>query len=660
MCGIVGIAAAGPIDRTMLRRMSDRLVHRGPDGDGVAIEEDARIGFAHRRLAIVDLSTAGAQPMRSRDGRWLIVFNGEIYNHLALRGVLEGERRSAGAAAGAWRGHSDTETLLACVAAWGVRRAVEASVGMFAFALWDCRDHVLHLVRDRFGEKPLFYGRVGDDFAFASELKALRAHPGFDNPVDRGSLREFIARGYVGAPRSIHERIFKLEPGCILSLPRASLARRRSTPPEEAGGTHGERLIRYWSYGEAMLAGLANPIADARESAERLEAVLGEAIRGQMIADVPVGAFLSGGIDSSSVVALYQRHASRPVRTFSIGFAEAGFDEARYAKAVAEALGTVHQEHYVTARDALDVVPRLAHIYDEPFGDSSQLPTYLVSAFAKASVAVALSGDGGDELFAGYNRHFSAPRLWHRLQAMPRALYAPPARLLGLLPAAWWERAAALAGRRRPRIGGKLQKMFRIAGRARSFDEVYRSFLDEWDGEDSPVVAAHASTASASLVLDDRSQAADTLRVMYQDAVSYLPDDILCKVDRAAMAVSLETRVPFLDHRVAELAARIPLAHKIRAGQGKAVLRDVLFAHAPRALFERPKAGFAVPVGEWLRGPLRDWAEDLLNPAAMAAAGYLDPRPVARRWRDHLSGRRDSTSAIWNVLMFEAWRRAWA
>jgi asparagine synthase (glutamine-hydrolysing) len=400
-----------------------------------------------------------------------------------------------------------------------------------------------------------------------------------------------------------------------------------------------------------MRRGFAEPIEDESEALELLERTLAQAIGGQSVADVPVGAFLSGGIDSSTVVALYQKYSSIPVRTFSIGFEEAGFNEADYAKAVARHLGTVHNERYVTVKEARDVIPLLPAMYDEPFADSSQIPTHLVSRFAREQVTVALSGDGGDELFAGYNRHFVAPRLWKRLRMLPRpvrALIGPP---LSQLPTGLWN----LAGRQ-PHFGAKVQKALRVAGAARSFDDVYESFLDEWSFEDSPVLGADG-TAARPFDLDVAPGAPDTVRMMYCDATSYLPDDILCKVDRASMAVSLESRVPFLDHRVAELAARIPVSMKVKGGKGKHILRELLYREAPRALFERPKAGFAVPVGEWLRGPLRPWAEDLLEPGRMAQEGYFDAAIVRRRWREHLSGRRDSTPALWAVLMFQAWHR---
>ena len=627
--------------------MADAIAHRGPDDQGVWGDDGAGVALGHRRLSIVDLSPLGHQPMLSADNRWAISYNGEIYNHAALRAELD----SATGRAISWRGHSDTETLIECIASWGLEATLKKSVGMFALALWDRKERVLHLARDRFGEKPLYYGWSGGDFVFASELKAVREHPRFDNSISRRALALFAARTYIPAPLSIYQRLFKLEPGCILTVEPAAVSAAREDPPAEGRAEGGLNLTRYWSYRDAIRRGFADPIADEGEALERLEKVLAEAIRGQAIADVPVGAFLSGGIDSSTVVALYQKYSSIPVRTFSIGFEEAGFNEAEYAKAVAAHLGTVHNERYVTVAETRDVIPLLPAMYDEPFADSSQIPTHLVSRFAREQVTVALSGDGGDELFAGYNRHFLAPRLWQRLQILPRPLRALIGTPLSQLPPTLWQ---AMPGRRAPNFGAKVQKALRVAGAARSFDDVYESFLDEWSFEPSPVLGGDND---ARFDLDVADGAPDAVRMMYCDAVSYLPDDILCKVDRAAMAISLETRVPFLDHRVAELAARIPVGMKVRGGVGKHILRELLYREAPRALFDRPKAGFAVPVGEWLKGPLRPWAEELLDFRRMAAEGWFDPGMVHRRWRDHLSGRRDSTPALWAVLMFQAWHR---
>ena len=633
MCGIAGLVTRARIEAAPLRRMADSIAHRGPDDDGIWLDPEAGVGFGHRRLSIVDLSPAGHQPMASRDGRWTISYNGEIYNHAELRAELDSTID------GPWRGHSDTETLVEAISAWGLERALERAVGMFAISLWDAREQRLHLIRDRFGEKPLYYGWVGGDFAFASELKALRTLPGFDNAIDRRSVGLYARLGYIPAPHSVYEQVHKLEPGCILSgTPSELLAR--------------ERLVRpYWSYRDVVRAGLDAPIADEREAAEALEAALLESVRGQAMADVPVGAFLSGGVDSSTVVALYRQVSD--VRTFTIGFEDAAFDEAPHARAVAELLGTRHHEAYVTAREAREIIPLLPRIYDEPFADSSQIPTYLVCRHARRQVKVALSGDGGDELFGGYNRHLVAAGAWAKARRLPAPMRAAAGAALGLVPASAWDLAADLLGRRsrQPHFGTKVRKALRTIGRARDVDALYDSFVDEWHGEASPVAGAGGLERPEPL----DGAAPDAVRMMYRDGTEYLPGDLLHKVDRAAMAVSLETRLPLLDHRVAALAARIPVELKLSGGVGKQLLRRVLGRHVPAELFARPKAGFAVPVGEWLKGPLREWAEGLLDDKALRESGWFDGERVRARWRDHLSGRREATAALWSVLMFQAW-----
>ena len=641
MCGIAGLWTRGSPNPSLLARMATAVEHRGPDDAGVWIDADSGIGFGHRRLAIVDLSPHGHQPMHSADGRFVLSYNGEIYNHAELRAVLDGEGRTPD---GGWRGHSDTETLLEAIAAWGLDAALAKAVGMFAFAVWDRRDRTLHLVRDRFGEKPLYYGWAGRDFVFASELKAIRAHPEFDATIDRRALHAFTARTNVPAPLSIYRRLFKLEPGCILTL----------TDLEPFDEPPTKLIRRYWSYEDVVRAGLADPFATEAEALTALEAALNAAIDGQSVADVPVGAFLSGGIDSSAVTAFYQQRSATPVRTYTIGFDEAGYNEADDARAVAAYLGTIHHEQVVTATEARDVIPLLPAIFDEPFADSSQIPTYIVSRFARRDVTVALTGDGGDELFAGYNRHVSAPAMWRSIRHVPRPLRAAASATLGRLPSSFWTAAAtAMPGRTAPNFGAKLHKALRTAGHARDFHDIYDDFLDEWAGERSPVLdGGEAAKHIAPANLDD------SVATMLRDATGYLPDDILTKVDRASMAVSLETRVPFLDHRLAAVAARIPVSMKVRGGKGKHILRRALFERAPAALFDRPKAGFAVPVGQWIKGPLRDWAETLLDPKRLASEGYFDPAIVRARWNEHLSGARDSTAAIWSILMFQAWIEA--
>ncbi len=638
MCGIAGLWTRGSPDPALLKRMASTIAHRGPDDQGMWIDSEAGLGLAHRRLAIVDLSPHGHQPMHSADGRFVLNYNGEIYNHPELRAALDADGL---APEGGWRGHSDTETVVQAIAAWGLDAALDRSVGMFAFALWDRRSRTLQLVRDRFGEKPLYYGWAGRDFVFASELRAIRAHPDFNPEIDRRALHAFAARTNVPAPLSIYRRLFKLEPGCILTLTSLDPF---DQPPDAL-------IRRYYCYADVVRAGLAEPIADEAAALSALESALAAAIDRQSVADVPVGAFLSGGIDSSAVTAFYQQRSSTPVRTYTIGFEEAGYNEADDARAVAAHLGTVHHEAIVTAAEARDVIPLLPRIYDEPFADSSQIPTFIISRFARRDVTVALTGDGGDELFGGYNRHASAPALWRSLRRVPRPLRAAASATLGRLPSSFWTAAAsAMPGRTAPNLGAKLHKALRSAGHARDFDDIYDDFLDEWAGERNPVIGGGAGVVRPASPIAD-----DSVATMLRDANGYLPDDILTKVDRASMAVSLETRVPFLDHRLAAVAARIPVAMKVSRGRGKQILRKALFARAPAALFDRPKAGFAVPVGQWIKGPLRDWAESLLDPRRLAPEGWFDPAIVSARWADHLSGRRDSTAAIWSILMFQAW-----
>jgi asparagine synthase (glutamine-hydrolysing) len=652
MCGLAGLMTKRPVRSSLLRDMTAAIAHRGPDDESFWIDQDARIGLGHRRLAIVDLSPLGRQPMVSSDGRWVLAYNGEIYNHRELRARLEqsGEQR--------WRGGSDTETLVECIAAWGLEQSLSQCVGMFAFALWDRRDRRLHLVRDRFGEKPLYYGWVGDDFLFASELKSIELHPGFTRDVDRSSLRTFACRSYIPAPHSIFKHIYKLEPGCILSVSREALGQRPSSAPAAGFASPALSVRRYWRYRDAVVAGLADPIADEEEAADRLEIALADAIKGQSVADVPVGAFLSGGIDSSLVVGSYQKYSSRPVRTFSIGFAEARYNEADHAKAVAAHFGTEHHERYVTVGEAQGVLPLLPSMYDEPFADSSQIPTYLVSRFARDEVTVAITGDGGDELFGGYNRYLGTALAWSYFSRLPAPARKVLGTSIGKMPPGGWNALVQLlpGGRGQPaHFGDKVRKTFRTMGNASSLEDLFASLVHEWGEGAGPVLGLDPSELQDPIDLDLGVAAPDAVRMMYGDATSFLPDDVLCKVDRASMAVSLETRAPFLDHRLAELAARIPLSMKIRGNRGKLILRRLLYRQAPAALFERPKKGFMVPVGEWIRGALRPWAEELLDERRLSEEGFFDAAQVRARWHDHLSGRRDAKFELWSVLMFQAW-----
>jgi asparagine synthase (glutamine-hydrolysing) len=625
--------------------MAGRIAHRGPDDAGVWVDERAGIALAHRRLSILDLSPAGHQPMQSASGRFVLVFNGEIYNHLAMRRELEGVDCRASLAMTRWRGHSDTETLLAGFEAWGIEETLKKTVGMFAIALWDKAECRLTLVRDRLGEKPLFYGWVHGTFVFGSELKALRAYPGFDNPVSRDALALYLQFCTVPAPYSIYQDIFKLEPGCMLSLNAKGLA----------GKT--VRVEPYWRFTDAVRQGLAAPIQSETEAVAALEAALCESVALQVLADVPLGAFLSGGVDSSTIVALMQAQSSKPVQTFTVGFDEAGFDESPHALAVARHLGTEHHALRVTAADARSVIPLLPSMYDEPFADSSQIPTYLVSKAARQHMTVALSGDAGDELFGGYNRYFWGQRVWNRLGWMPPVLRQGLGAGIQQVPAKAWD----VLGRALPgahgigRLGDKAYKLANRLTTVQSVDDLYRSLVTVWPKPTDVVRGASRLLTK----LDDASLVVGVPeaehRMMLWDTLTYLPNDILTKVDRAAMSVSLETRVPFLDHRLVELAWRLPLQMKIRGGQGKWALRQVLYKYVPRELIERPKAGFGIPVGQWLRGPLREWAEALLDEVRLEREGYIYPAPIRQKWAEHLSGQRDHTTSLWAVLMFQAW-----
>lgn len=629
---------------TNARRMTDTLGHRGPDDGGVWVDDAAGIAIGHRRLSILDLSCAGHQPMRSADGRYIIAFNGEIYNHKDLRRRLEAERTSAG-----WIGESDTETLLAAFGAWGIRETLRAVVGMFAIALWDRRDRILTLARDRMGEKPLYYGWQKGTLLFASELKALRGHPAFCTEIDRGALTLYVRHGYVPAPHSIYRGIHKLSPGSYLHV---RVCRGEVTSAEP---------IAYWSLLEAIDAGRDNPFDGSdTEAVDLLEQTLRTAVETQRLADVPVGVFLSGGIDSSTVVALMQKVCSAPARTFTIGFDEAGYNEATHAKAIARHLGTHHTELYVRAEQARDAIPRMPEIYCEPFADSSQVPTFLLSQLTRRHVTVALSGDAGDELFGGYSRYVLSHTIWGRAQRVPLGARRALSRVVASAPRGALDAAFAVVRpflARRLRLSRPGEQAHKLAGllTAANGEEFYRRLVSTWS--DPVAVVLGGSEPRTLLQTPEEWPASDSFEhwMMAMDARTYLPDDILVKVDRAAMANSLETRVPFLDHRVVELAWRLPLRLKIRDGVGKWIVRQVLYRHLPAALVERPKMGFGVPIDSWLRGPLRDWAESLLDQKRLLQDGYFDPAPIRRTWGEHLTGRINRQHQLWPVLMFQAW-----
>jgi len=625
--------------------MATAIEHRGPDEGDVWVDAADGVGFGHRRLAVVGLGPVGHQPMVSAGGRFVLNYNGEIYNFARVGDRL----RSAGVAL---RGGSDTEVLLAAIETWGLDEALDAAEGMFALALWDRARRELTLVRDRLGEKPLYYGWVGRHFAFASELKALRRLPAFSAELDRRAVALFLRHNCIPAPLTIYRGVAKLEPGQVVTV-----------GADEGGGT-APRRRSYWSARQAVEAARRQPLDEGPEAlADRVEATLGDAVAARMVADVPVGAFLSGGVDSSLIVALMSRASTRPVRTFTIGFAEAAFDESADATAVASHLGTEHTVLRVGDSEAREVIPSLADVWDEPFGDCSQIPTLLVSRLARSQVTVSLSGDGGDELFAGYNRHAWLERLQRRSGRVPVGLRRRVGTAMTGLPSGVLERAegavALLPRRWRLRNpADKWVKMGRVLAAAGP-EEAYLALVSHWDDPGSVVLGAPSVDSLASRPDAWPELGSVTEQVLWLDLVGYLPDDILTKLDRAAMAYSLETRVPFLDRQVLTLAWRLPMASKLDGGVTKRVLRTVLHRHVPAALVDRPKMGFGVPVGQWLRGPLRPWAEELLARERLQRQGVLDPDPVRAAWELHRSGRGDLGYALWDVLMLQSWLERW-
>jgi asparagine synthase (glutamine-hydrolysing) len=652
MCGFAGYLTNNAKVLTnaevIANAMAQTIQHRGPNDSGVWSDVNVGVAIAHRRLSIVDLSPAGHQPMVSKSGRYVIAFNGEIYNHLELRRELDfGIGLAIAAKESYWKGHSDTETLLAGFEAWGIEATLKKTVGMFAISLWDRDEKVLTLARDRMGEKPLYYGFQNNAFLFGSELKALKAHPGFLSEIDRNVLCLYLRHCYIPAPYSIYMGIKKLLPGTYVQVRLGDDANSPSLTPKP-----------YWSMEEAVAKGIDNPFVGSDEQAiHALDSQLKQSIGLQMMADVPLGAFLSGGVDSSAVVALMQSQSSRPVKTFSIGFDEAGYNEADYAKAVAKSLGTHHTELYVSAAEAMDVIPLLGKMYDEPFADSSQIPTFLVSKMAKEHVTVSLSGDAGDELFGGYNRYLLADK-WQKIERVPFLLRIMTGHLIETLsPSAWDSIFQQLTKIKTlpTNMGEKLQKLAQRLEKVDGSQNLYYSLVSEIDSPETIVLGAREphtwlTQLGMRIPFQDPKQ-----QMMFLDAMTYLPDDILVKVDRAAMANSLETRVPFLDHRVVEFASRLPMNMKIRDGETKWLLRQVLYQYVPRELIERPKAGFGIPLAEWLRGPLRDWVESLLDEQRLVREGYFNVHYIRNLWHAHLSGKHNHQSLLWSVLMFQAW-----
>jgi asparagine synthase (glutamine-hydrolysing) len=647
MCGLTGfldstIALNSEDLHALVERMAVTMTLRGPDDCGAWVDAQAGIALGFRRLSIVDLSPAGHQPMVSSSGRYVIAFNGEVYNSQPLRAELEAAKQAP-----SFRGHSDTEVMLACFEAWGVEAAVKRFIGMFAIALWDRKERALHLVRDRLGVKPLYYALFGKTLLFGSELKPLRGHPAFRGEIDRNALALFLRHNYIPGPYCIYQNVFKLLPGTIVTIPAGA-----NTLPEPKP---------YWSAKDVAERGTDDPFnGSEREAVEFLDTLLREATGLRMIADVPLGVFLSGGIDSSVVVAQMQAQSARPVKTYTIGFYEEGYNEAVHAKAVAQHLGTEHTELYVSPEEAMAVIPKLPALYDEPFADSSQIPTYLVSELARRSVTVSLSGDGGDELFGGYNRYFQGRAIWNRLQHIPRSFRSMSASALMLLSPHAWDSVYRTVSPLLPRSmkqrqpGEKLTKLAEVLA-VDSPDAMYRELVSHWK---EPMAIVRESCEPPTVLTDLKRRAClddFTLRMMYLDTVSYLPDDILTKVDRASMGVSLEAREPLLDHRIVEFAWRVPMKMKIRDGQGKWLLRQVLAKYVPPDLMERPKMGFGIPLHEWLRGDLKEWAESLLDEKRLQKEGFFNPGPIREKWESHLSGKMNWHYYLWDVLMFQQW-----
>lgn len=646
MCGFAGflggnIAKSSELSDATLVSMATEISTRGPDSSGSWSDVNNAVGMSHRRLSILDLSLTGNQPMVSKSERYTIAFNGEIYNHLDLRYKLEDEIGVI-----SWKGTSDTETLLMCIDSWGVHVTLSQLIGMFAFSLWDNTKKTLTLARDRLGEKPLYYGwhGVGNDkaFLFGSDLNAIKAYPNFNAIVNRNALCLFLRHNCIPSPHCIYEGFNKLDPGCYLNI-----SPYQTTP----------QITRYWDAKALVQSGAHDPLkGDFLEISQNLETKIIKAVKRQSISDVPLGAFLSGGVDSSVITALLQSQSTNPVKTFTIGFEEESYNEAIYAKKIAQHLGTEHTELYVSSKDSLDLIPELSNIYGEPFADSSQIPTFLLSVLAKKNVTVVLSGDAGDELFCGYNRYNFADDLWHRLEFLPSSSKNLLAKVLMSLPSRFWDKASSfsIGSDSSSRLAEKIQKVCGVLS-ANSPETLYYDLISDCKNPSEWVIDGTEPEEIITQNKDYYKKLGSKRFMMLEDILGYLPNDILTKVDRASMGVSLEARVPFLDHELVEETFKVPISMHLYGGKSKAILRNILYKYVPQDLIDRPKMGFGVPLDIWLRGPLKDWAEDLLGEKRLENEGFFVTDKVRLIWKEHIDGSKNWSSQLWNILMFQSW-----
>jgi asparagine synthase (glutamine-hydrolysing) len=646
MCGIVGyLTKPDDINHEVCNSMNNTMSHRGPDNQGIWLDESAGIALGHRRLSILDLSSSGNQPMVSKSGRYVITYNGELYNYNNIYEELKNIGLNINS-------NSDTRVLIEAINIWGIESTLNKVVGMFAFALWDKKQRILTLARDRMGEKPLYYGWQGNSFLFGSELKSFKAHPHFGNKINRQSIQLFLKNNCIPAPFTIYSDIKKLLPGHFLQVQYSKNSKAKDYT-----------LTSYWSIYQKLYEGIDSPYTGNTHSAiDKLEDLLIQSIKQQMISDVPLGAFLSGGIDSTLIVSMMQSLSNKPINTYTIGFNDDVYNEAKQAKIIADHIGTDHTELYITEREALDVIPRLSFIYDEPFSDSSQIPTYLVSLLAKKSVSVSLSGDSGDELFGGYSRYTLANKIWSIIKFFPPIISNAVVLLLSSFEPKTYDRyynyfsRLGILGNNINYKGDKVHKLSSIIN-SRSKHEFYDKFMSNWKLSEN--IVKGLDNSNSGIIYNRNSELIDIsdfkTYMMSKDLTSYLPDDILVKVDRAAMNVSLETRIPMLDYRIVEFSTKLPMNMKIRNGISKWILRQVLYKYVPKALVEKPKKGFSVPVGLWLRGPLKEWAENLINKTRLENEGYLNTELITKKWEEHQSGERNWHQPLWDILMFQSW-----